>query len=58
MSDLPNMPPSPYQALYDLLIPADEGAEQYTIELKKDEILEIHKSLFKENNANIILNPM
>ena len=35
-----------------------EGAEQYTIELKKDEILEIHKSLFKENNANIILNPM
>ncbi|TCI25608.1 transposase, partial [Exiguobacterium sp. SH5S4] len=24
MPDLPNMPPSPYAALYDLLIPADD----------------------------------
>lgn len=35
-----------------------EGAKQYTIELKKEEILEIHKSLFKENDAGIILNPI
>lgn len=30
----------------------------YQIELKKEEILEIHKSLFKENKAEVLLNPM
>lgn len=35
-----------------------EQAKQYTIELKKEEILEIQKSLFIENNADVILSPM
>lgn len=35
-----------------------EEAKQYTIELKKEEILEIQKSLFIENNAGVILSPM
>ncbi|STO07532.1 IS1182 family transposase [Exiguobacterium aurantiacum] len=58
MPDLPNMPPSPYAALYDLLIPADDELRLIHDLVPFDFITELLEDTYCHDNGRMAVHPV
>lgn len=58
MPDLPNMPPSPYRALYDLLIPADDELRLIHDLVPFDFITELLADTYCHDNGRMAVHPV
>ncbi|STO07498.1 IS1182 family transposase [Exiguobacterium aurantiacum] len=58
MPDLPNMPPSPYAALYDLLIPADDELRLIHDLVSFDFITDLLEDTYCHDNGRMAVHPV
>jgi len=58
MPDLPNMPPSPYAALYDLLIPADDELRLIHDLVSFDFITGLLEDTYCHDNGRMAVHPV
>ncbi|KDN58940.1 IS1182 family transposase, partial [Exiguobacterium sp. AB2] len=58
MPDLPNMPPSPYAALYDLLIPADDELRLIHDLVSFEFITDLLEDTYCHDNGRMAVHPV